>query len=149
MSTRPHLHPGLVLAVAAGGILGTTARATLTGAIGQVGGWALGTLTENVVGSFLLGMLLEALLRAGPETPRARLVRLALGTGMMGGFTTFSSFALEIERLLAGGEVGIAAGYAGASLALGLVACAVGMLLGARLRPRTALRRVLRREPRR
>lgn len=149
MSTRPHLHPGLVLAVAAGGVLGTTARAALTGAIGQVGGWPLGTLTENVVGSFLLGMLLEALLRAGPETPRARLVRLGLGTGVMGGFTTFSSFALEIERLLAGGELGIAAGYAGASLALGLLACAAGLLLGARLRPRAALRRVLCRESQR
>jgi CrcB protein len=149
VSTRPHLHPGLVLAVAAGGVVGTTARATLTGAVGQVGGWPLGTLTENVVGSFLLGMLLEALLRAGQETPRARVVRLGLGTGVLGGFTTFSSFALEVERLLAGGEAGIAAGYAGASLVLGLLACAGGIVLGARLRPRTALRRVLRREPRR
>lgn len=149
MSTRPHLHPGLVLAVAAGGVVGTTARATLTGAVGQVGGWPLGTLTENVVGSFLLGMLLEALLRAGRETPRARLARLGLGTGVIGGFTTFSSFALEIERLLAGGDVGVAAGYAGASIALGLLACAAGIVLGARMRPRAALRRVLRREPRR
>ena len=133
MSARPHLRPKLVLAVAAGGMLGTLARATLTGAVGQVDGWPVGTLTENVVGSFLLGLLLEALLRRATESRRTRVVRLGLGTGLLGGFTTFSSLALELERLLAGGSWGIAAGYAAATLVLGLSACLAGVALGARL----------------
>jgi CrcB protein len=143
VSARPHLRPKLVLAVAAGGMVGTLARATLTGAVGQVDGWPVGTLTENVVGSFLLGLLLEALLRRATESRRTRVVRLGLGTGMLGGFTTFSSLALELERLLAGGSWGIAAGYATATLVLGLSACLGGVALGARLgaghRGRTAV----------
>jgi CrcB protein len=133
VSARPYLRPTFVLAVAAGGMVGTLARATLTGAEGQVGGWPVGTLTENVVGSFLLGLLLEALLRRATESRRTRVVRLGLGTGMLGGFTTFSSLALELERLLAGGSWGIAAGYATATLVLGLSACLGGVALGARL----------------
>ncbi|MDO8121080.1 CrcB family protein [Isoptericola sp. b490] len=140
MSTRPHLHPGLVLAVAAGGAVGSVARGLLGSAVGAVDGWPLGTMTANLVGSFLLGLLLEALLRRGPETPRARLVRLALGTGTMGGFTTFSSLALEIERLLADGSTGVAVGYAAATVVLGLASCAAGVVVGARLRLRRALR---------
>jgi CrcB protein len=128
---RAYLSPPLVAVVAAGGAVGTVARYSLTHAVGQVGGWPLGTLTENVVGAFLLGLLLETFVRLGPEGPRQRLLRLGLGTGVLGGFTTFSSLALELEHLLADERFGIAVGYAVASLVLGLAACLGGVALGA------------------
>lgn len=128
---RAFLSPPLLAVVAVGGAAGTAARYSLTTAVGQVDGWPLGTFTENVVGAFLLGLLLESLVRLGPEGPRQRLLRLGLGTGVLGGFTTFSSLALEIERLLADGRAGLAAGYAAASLVLGLGACVGGVALGA------------------
>jgi CrcB protein len=97
------------------------------------------TLLENVVGAFLLGALLEALVRRGDETPGVRRVRLGVGTGFLGGFTTFSSLAIEAERLLADGAVGTAVGYVSVSLVLGFLACLAGVgLAAARHRRRTA-----------
>jgi fluoride exporter len=98
-----------------------------------VGGWPIGTLVANLVGAFALGILLEGLSRVGPETPGRRLVRLGVGTGLLGGFTTFSSLALEIERLLADGELGIAVGYAVVTIVLGVVVTVAGVLLAGRL----------------
>ena len=85
-----------------------------------------------MLGSFLLGALLETLLRRGAESPRGRVLRLGLGTGVLGGFTTFSALALELERLLAGGQVAMALVYAVASLVLGVLACVAGIALAAR-----------------
>jgi CrcB protein len=93
------------------------------------------TLVANLAGSLLLGALLEALARAGasgPETPRRRLLRLGLGTGLLGGFTTFSSLAVELERMLADGATALAATYAGTSAAGGLLAAVLGVALAAR-----------------
>lgn len=129
----PHLDLRLVGLVAAGGAVGTTARWALTEAVGtSAGGWPTATFVANVLGSFLLGALLEGLLRRGPESPRGRLVRLGAGTGVLGGFTTFSSLALEMERLLADGHVGTGLVYGVASVVLGLVACLLGVVLAAR-----------------
>ena len=135
--TRPaHQDPRLVALVAVGGAVGTTARWALSEAVGSTaGGWPTATFVANLLGSFLLGVLLESLLRRGPESARGRLVRLGVGTGVLGGFTTFSSLALELERLLAAGQVGTAVAYGTASLLLGLLACLLGVALAARHRP--------------
>ncbi|MCV2396251.1 CrcB family protein [Actinotalea sp. M2MS4P-6] len=133
MSTRPYLAPGLVALVVAGGAVGSVGRAALGQALPADGGWHWGTLAANALGAFLLGLLLEVLVRRGPESRRGRTVRLALGTGVMGGFTTYSTFAVEVERSLADGQVATALGYAATILVLGLVACSAGVLLGARL----------------
>lgn len=122
----------LVLAVGAGGALGTGARHGLTLLLPTVAGWPLATLTANLLGAFLLGMLLESLLRRGEETPRGALLRLGAGTGALGGFTTFSALALETERLLSGGAAGQALAYAGISLGCGFLACLAGTALAAR-----------------
>nr|WP_281497204.1 CrcB family protein [Ornithinimicrobium sp. F0845] len=122
----------LILAVALGGALGTSGRyavSLLLGA-GHHAPWA--TLAVNVTGAFLLGLLLERLASAGPETPRRRLARLALGTGLLGGFTTYSALALELHQLLETAEIAAAVLYGLGTVCAGLLACAAGVALGAR-----------------
>ena len=130
MSRPAHLNPALILLVPPAAA-GTLARYGLSTAIPAPGGWPVSTLVENLVGSFLLGLLLEALVRAGDETPRRRMIRLGAGTGVLGGFTTFSTFALEVEHLLATGASGLALGYFAASLIGGFLACLAGVTLAA------------------
>lgn len=103
------------------------------------GGWPLATLLENVLGSFLLGVLLETLLRRGNESDAGRRIRLGVGTGALGGFTTYSSLALETDRLLADGAVLTAATYALTSVTLGLLACFGGVALAAQVDRRRRL----------
>ncbi len=137
--TRPaHLRPGLVALVAAGGAVGTAARYGLSHAVPPADGWPTATFVENLLGAALLGILLEALVRRGPETDGVRRVRLTLGTGLLGGFTTFSSLAIEIERLLADGRIGLGIGYGIASVVLGFVCCLAGVVVAARVRRRAA-----------
>ncbi|MCL3861121.1 CrcB family protein [Actinotalea sp. K2] len=142
MSPRPmHLRAPLILLVAVGGAVGSGARYWLSGTLSLPHGLPVATLVENVVGAFLLGVLLEALLRQGPETERIRLLRLGLGTGLLGGFTTFSTLALEVERFLAEGSPALAVGYGLGSMILGALAAVLGIAVGAwgmRRRGRTA-----------
>jgi CrcB protein len=129
----PHLDPRLVVVVALGGAVGTAARWALTSAVGtSATGWPTATFVENLLGSFLLGALLEALLRRGLESRRGRLVRLGAGTGVLGGFTTFSSLAIEMERLIAAGQVTMSLLYGALSVLLGLLLCLAGIALAAR-----------------
>jgi CrcB protein len=92
----------------------------------------LHTLAINVVGSLLLGVLLERLARRGPSPSRTRL-RLLLGTGALGGFTTYSALSVSTAQLLLGGFPAAAAAYALGTVVLGLLAAAVGIALSARL----------------
>lgn len=124
--------------VALGGAVGTLARYGLTQLIPRDGGLPVATAVENLVGAFALGLLLEALVRHGAENRARRLVRLGLGTGVLGGFTTFSSLALEVEQLLADGEVALGLGYGIGSVVLGFATCLLGVALaGARHRRQT------------
>ncbi|GAB4086901.1 CrcB family protein [Myceligenerans cantabricum] len=133
---RPaHRRPALIGLVALGGGLGSAARygvEALLPADGATGGWPLATLAVNLLGAFALGLGLEALARLGRETPLRRNVRLAGGTGFLGGFTTYSALALETERLLAGGQAGVAVAYVLVTLALGATCCLAGVVLGDR-----------------
>ena len=132
MSLPAHRRPALVAVVALGGALGASGRYGLGLALDPVGGWPVATLTANLLGAFALGVLLEGLVRRGAETARGRVLRLGLGTGALGGFTTFSSLALELDRLLGQGAAGTALGYAAVTLVVGFAACLAGIVLAAR-----------------
>ena len=139
--TRPHhTDPVLVASVAGGGALGSLARYGLSHALPPLGGVPLATLAENLLGAFLLGFLLQWLLGRGHETHRRRWLRLTLGTGVLGGFTTYSAFALELHGLLADGRVGLAAGYALVSVVGGTLACVGGVALAGVAAPGMAAR---------
>ena len=126
------------LVVFAGGALGTATRAALEAANpAPPGGWPVTTFLINVSGAFVLGLLLELLSRRGPDVGARRLLRLGLGTGVMGGYTTYSSFAVETVRLFGegGAAVFVGLGYALGSVLLGLAAAWAGTLLAIRIAP--------------
>ena len=114
----------LVLMALLGG-LGAVCRFMLDAALRRrvPGAFPLGTLLVNVLGSFLLGLLTGAVVsqRLDPD------VRLVLGTGFCGGFTTFSTASLEVVRLVRSGRAGLALAY----LLGGAIAClaAAGLAL--------------------
>ena len=93
----------VLLDAATVGIGGATGAILRAGAKRRYGGiWS--TAGVNIIGSFALG----AIVAATPLTPR---VKLGLGAGLCGGFTTFSTFAVELSALIEAGELSIAAGY--------------------------------------
>jgi CrcB protein len=125
---RPvHLHPGFVLIVITGGVLGTLVRYGLGTILPSPGGWPLPTLLINLAGALLLGVLLEALVRRGPDAGRLRVIRLLAGTGFMGAFTTYSTLALETNTLVGAGRATDAVVYVAATLIGGAVATVVGI----------------------
>lgn len=133
------IRPSHVAWVAVGGAAGTLARVGVGEVWSDVAAWPVATFTVNVTGSFALGFLLEMLVRRGTESAGGRRVRLALGTGFLGAFTTFSALAIEVERMLADARVGEAALYAVGSVVVGLVACAAGVAVSARAHRAPAL----------
>lgn len=86
-----------------------------------------GTLIVNVAGSFLMGMLAAALVRAGSGLSQE--TRLLLGTGALGGFTTFSAFSLDAVALWERGAPGLAVAYVGGSVLLSITALVAGLAL--------------------
>ncbi|MGB3711317.1 MAG: fluoride efflux transporter CrcB [Erythrobacter sp.] len=126
----PSPSPGIAsLYVALGGALGAVARYQLGRAAGWVAGpgaglpW--GTLIANVAGSLAMGVLMGWLARSGGNEA----IRLALGVGVLGGFTTFSAFSMETIQLLGRGQVGTAAAYVAVSVLAGLAALYAGLFM--------------------
>ena len=118
-----------VLWVMLGGAVGTLARYGLGTAVGDVAGLPLGIFLINVSGAFVLGLLLEALALRGPDHGARRTMRLLLGTGVLGGFTTYSLLAADVAELLLHGNVLGGLGYGIATLVCGGVATWLGVLL--------------------
>lgn len=113
--------------VMVGGAIGAGARHL----IGQVmlarlgPGFPWWTLSINIAGSLLMGLLIGWLARSGGSDT----TRLFLGVGILGGFTTFSSFSLEFWTLFERGQVTQAAAYVLASVIVGIALCGLGMLV--------------------
>jgi len=125
----------LAVFVAVGGAAGATTRALLeTWWPATSNGWPWTTFAINLVGSFALGLLLETLVRSGASERRQRGVRLLLGTGALGGFTTYSTFVVEVERRLASGVVPLALTYLLVSVIAGLFMAGLGIVTADRLR---------------
>ena len=125
-----------LLLIAAGGALGAVARY-------GVGVWAVrlfpatqwpwGTLAVNIVGGLLMGLLAGWLaLKAGTGVDHERL-RLLLGVGLLGGFTTFSAFSLETALMIERRQMGLAAGYVSLSVVLSVAALFAGLMIARRL----------------
>lgn len=135
---RAHLRPGQLLLVFLGGAAGTAGREAVTLLLPALHGFPSATFAVNILGALLLGLLLESLDRAGSSPKSARRMRLLLGTGFMGGFTTYSTFAVDGALLLAAGSVGLGVLYALGCVVLGATASWCGILLGATRRRRGA-----------
>jgi CrcB protein len=112
-----------------GGGLGSMSRHAINQAMLKWGpaGFPFSTLLINVVGSLLMGLLAGLFLRYAADVSAN--ARLFLATGFLGGFTTFSTYALEIVMLQQRASAGIALAYALGSVVLGVAAVVVGMAL--------------------
>ena len=115
----------MLLAVAMGGAVGATGRYLVMGWIGQwLGhGFPWCTFTVNLLGSFVLGALVEISALAWSPSPE---LRAFLVVGVMGAFTTFSTFSLDAVTLIERGDLGPAAGYVLGSVVL----CVLGFWAG-------------------
>ncbi|SJN42741.1 CrcB protein [Microbacterium esteraromaticum] len=126
-----HLRASSLALVFAGGVAGVAAREALTLAFPAAGGIPWAILTANLTGAFVLGILLDALARRGPDHGRRRTLRLLLGTGLIGGYTTYSALATDAVLLLDAGQTALGIGYALSTVLLGGVATWVGILVAA------------------
>jgi CrcB protein len=127
-STPPHLTWTGVALVLGGGTLGTLARYAVGEVVSPWGDvWPSATFCVNVFGAFLLGVLLEALGRRGPDTGVRQRLRLLLGTGLLGAFTTYSALAVETDLLLREGYASVAVAYAAGTVIVGFLASTAGI----------------------
>lgn len=118
------------LYVALGGGIGALARyqvgRAVTHAVGGGAAFPWATFAVNVIGSLAMGLLFGWLARSGGASEG---MRLALGVGLLGGFTTFSAFSLELVQLIQRGAPGMAAAYVAASVLAGAAALYIGLLI--------------------
>jgi len=115
-----------ILLVAAGGAVGSVCRYLVGVGLLRLAGSAFpwGTFAVNLVGSFGIGVLAELIVARFGASPE---MRLLLITGFLGGFTTFSAFALDAVSLFERGEALSSLVYVGASVGLSLIATVAGI----------------------
>lgn len=125
--------PRELAAVFVGGALGTIGRAAVADFLGPVGPamWPWPTFAVNIVGALLLGYFTTRLLE---RLPVSSYMRPALGTGLCGGLTTFSTMQVEILQMLEAHCYGLALQYTAVSIFGGLIAISIGGLLARRMR---------------
>jgi fluoride exporter len=115
------------LLICLGGAVGTGARYLVSGAVLRWlgSGFPYGTLAVNLLGSFLLGLLMQLGLSTESLSPT---VRIMLTTGVMGGFTTYSTFSYETVKLLQENAYALAFANVGLTVATCLAACFLGIV---------------------
>ncbi|WP_082888999.1 FluC/FEX family fluoride channel [Leifsonia xyli] len=133
-----HLRPRSLLLVFVGGAVGTALRYLLTLSVPPVDGVPLITLLINITGAFVLGWLLQTLALRGPDDGARRDVRLFAGTGILGGYTTYSSLAVDTDGLIAAQSVGLSILYAAATILMGALASIGGIALASAIARRRA-----------
>ena len=123
--------PGLLAAVAAGGVLGSLGRYAEGLALPHVSGaFAWSTFLVNVTGSLAMGVLVVWVLSMARPHPW---LRPFLGVGVLGGWPPVSSYARDVHAMVQAGHGLVAAAYLVGSLVVGLVAVGLGITLGERL----------------
>ncbi|MEW2504759.1 fluoride efflux transporter CrcB [Amycolatopsis sp. CA-161197] len=124
-------HAPVLVVIALGGGLGALARYGVAELLPTAPGhFPLATFLINITGCFLIGVLMVAITEAWTAN---RLVRPFLGIGILGGYTTFSTYVVEIHGLLRPGTVGLAFGYLAGTLVAALLAVVGGMALARRM----------------
>lgn len=125
------MNPQMVMFVALGGAIGAVGRFVLMSALGHFshsggvfGGFPWGTLTVNVAGAFILGAVIEISALAWSPSPE---IRAMVVVGMLGAFTTFSTFSMDLYYLLDRGALVSASMYAVGSVLICLAAFALGL----------------------
>jgi CrcB protein len=121
------------LIVAAGGALGAVARygvGVWVQRLFSVAQWPWATLTVNVVGGLLMGLLAGWLAFRGGAHGES--IRLFAAVGVLGGFTTFSAFSLEAALMIERRQLAMAGGYVAASVALSVLALFIGLMVARR-----------------
>ena len=117
------------LAVALGGAIGAGARYQVGNLVSRLAGphstFPWGTLSVNILGSFIMGLLLGWFAKGGADGDNLRLFLVA---GLMGGFTTFSAFSAEMVTMLHRGEMSSALIYVTVSVFAGMAAFLVGLV---------------------
>jgi CrcB protein len=120
------------LTVAIGGGVGAVLRYHLGRLVAQMAGpnetFPWGTLAINIAGSLAMGVLLGWLARSALAAQTNETLRLALGVGLLGGFTTFSAFSAEMITLVHRGLLLQALGYGSASVIAGMAAFLIGLV---------------------
>jgi fluoride exporter len=121
----------ILLAIALGGMIGATARYKVSTWITvSAGGFPWATFWTNVSGSLVLGALLVVLVE---RFPPSRYAQAFAGTGVLGAYTTFSTFSVETDLLVKDGHVGTAIAYVVASLVVGIAVAWLGIVLARRV----------------
>jgi len=139
-SRRPLATTDEVVAVALGGVVGALLRAGVSTAIphDQPSSWPWATFVVNLVGCLVLGVVLDVVdarhaVWIVTRPRRARLARPFLASGLLGGFTTFSTFSVEAYRLASSGHAATAVAYAVSSAVLGVLLVLLGRRIGAQV----------------
>ncbi len=121
------------LTVAVGGAVGSVLRyqigRAVTNLAGPANAFPWGTLAVNLAGSLAMGVLVGWLARESFNPQSADPLRLLIGVGLLGGFTTFSAFSSELVTMLHRGQALLAFGYGAASLIAGMAAIIVGLII--------------------
>jgi CrcB protein len=131
--SRRRVEPGLLAVIAAGGMLGASARCGLTRWLPFAAGrfpWA--TFWTNLAGSFVLGVVLVVVLERFPSVRHRRYIRAFAATGVIGAFTTMSTYEVETALLLRDGHLATAVLYGLGSPVVGLGLAAAGIRVGRR-----------------
>lgn len=137
-SSRAHTPPPAAITwrplalVFTGGAVGTLTRYMLGLSLSDAEGFAWLILGINIVGAFLLGLLVESLTRFQPDTQKRRTISLFWGTGVLGGFTTYSALSVNTAAFFLAGQPISAVAYSVGTVACGLVSSWGGVTLARR-----------------
>lgn len=139
----PHLRWAPIALVALGGAFGAASREGLSLVIPKLGEVPISIAIINVIGAFLLGYLYEAVTRIDSAKPTGKNLKLLLGTGFCGGFTTYSSLATDTAVLFRDGLPWIAVAYSVGTVLVGACATWLGIVvassINSRMRPANAV----------